>query len=462
MIPTTHEIFGQLTLGSLFDGSGGFPLAGIRLGIKPLWASEIEPFPILVSRKHFPDMTHLGDVRKIHGAEIKPVDILTFGSPCTDLSVAGKRQGFEGKDSALFFEAIRIVKEMRKATNNQYPKYLLWENVPGAFSSQKGGDFHEVLKALILLSDETLPVPPRPPKWPRAGAIVADRCSLAWRVLDAQFFGVPQRRKRIYLVADLRGSRAPEILFEPKSLSEHFNEGCEVSKDIATDARGDLKTSDCITFLEDQGDAFLRPLQETAPTLRVEVKSHVPLVFNVNSAFSGSKALAKSSTVSKTLDCQINANCNQGATLIAYGIDHSGCQSTERPVFGATIGENLHPTILARGPGAVCYCHLVRKLTPLECCRLQGFPDDWCKDLEILNPTEEELVYWQGVWSHWNKLRGVKSPSQTRILSWLKNPYSDVAQYKLWGNGIALFCAEFVLHRLVNMHGKGPESLGIS
>ena len=139
----------KLTLGSLFDGSGGFPLGGLICGIEPLWASEIEPFPIRVTTKRIPQMKHYGDINKLNGAELPPVDIITFGSPCTDMSVAGRRAGLDGEQSVLFYEAIRIIKEMRCKTNGQYPRYAVWENVPGAFSSNKGEDFRAVLETVI-------------------------------------------------------------------------------------------------------------------------------------------------------------------------------------------------------------------------------------------------------------------------------------------------------------------------
>lgn len=135
-----------MTLGSLFDGSGTCPLAASMCGITPVWASEIEPYPIRVTKKNFPGMRHLGDITKISGAEIEPVDIVTFGSPCQDLSAAGAQKGIvEGKRSSLFFKAIRIIMEMREATHGKYPRYAVWENVPGAFSSRSGRDFLEVL-----------------------------------------------------------------------------------------------------------------------------------------------------------------------------------------------------------------------------------------------------------------------------------------------------------------------------
>ena len=175
----------ELTLGSLFDGSGGFPLAGLLSGITPVWASEIEPFPIRVTTKRLPFMKHYGDISAMNGAEIEPVDIITFGSPCQDMSVAGRRAGLDGSRSNLFYEAVRIIKEMRCATNGEYPRYIVWENVPGAFSSNKGDDFRCVLESVCQIKDETAVIP-QPDKWQPAGEIVGDDYSIAWRVMDAQ------------------------------------------------------------------------------------------------------------------------------------------------------------------------------------------------------------------------------------------------------------------------------------
>ena len=213
----------NLTMGSLFDGSGGFPLAAIMCGITPVWASEIEKFPIEVTTKRFPNMKHLGDVQNVNGGEIEPVDLITFGSPCQDLSVAGRRSGLEGERSGLFMEAIRVIKEMRIKTNGRYPAIALWENVPGAFSSNGGEDFRTVIEEFCKIKDSSATVPePKDRKWNDSGFILGDGYSVAWRVLDAQFWGVPQRRRRIFLVADFNGERAGEILFERTSLSRHF------------------------------------------------------------------------------------------------------------------------------------------------------------------------------------------------------------------------------------------------
>ena len=213
----------QLTLCSLFDGSGGFALGAKLCGIKPVSASEIEPFAIRVTTKRFPQMKHLGDISRIDGAKIDPVDIITFGSPCTDMSVAGKRAGLDGDQSVLFYQAIRIIKEMRRATDGKYPRYIVWENVPGAFSSNKGSDFKAVLDAVVGIAELGTQVPaPDEGRWPHADVLLGDGWSVAYRTLDAQYFGVAQRRKRIYLVADFGSERAGEILFEREGVCRDF------------------------------------------------------------------------------------------------------------------------------------------------------------------------------------------------------------------------------------------------
>jgi len=227
----------NLTLGSLFDGSGGFPLGGMLCGITPVWASEIEPFPIRVTTKRLPFMKHYGDVSKINGADLEPVDIITFGSPCTDMSVAGKRAGLDGQQSVLFYQAIRIVKEMRCATNGKYPRWICWENVFGAFSSSGGADFKAVLEAVIgVVQPETEMPAPAGGKWPYADIYMGDGWSVAYRTVDAQFFGVPQRRRRIYLVADFAGECAGEVLFERQGVSRDYPTCGDPRQGAAADA----------------------------------------------------------------------------------------------------------------------------------------------------------------------------------------------------------------------------------
>ena len=240
-------------LGSLFDGSGGFPLAGTLCGIEPVWAAEIEPYPIAVTRLRFPNMKHLGDISKVNGAKIEPVDIITFGSPCQDLSVAGKRAGLkheangdeETTRSGLFMEAVRIIKEMRRATNGKYPRFALWENVPGAFSSNKGEDFKVVLEEIIKIVEPSAVMPEVPQKgWNYADSYSGDGWSLAYRVLDAQYWGVPQRRRRIYLVADLRGECARKVLFERNGLRGYFTKGRTPWQDTSSDAKESFRADD--------------------------------------------------------------------------------------------------------------------------------------------------------------------------------------------------------------------------
>lgn len=205
-----------MTLGSLFDGIGGWLLAARHAGVTPVWASEIEPFPRSVTARHFPEVKQLGDITKINPDEIEPVDIICAGSPCQDLSIAGKRKGLDGVRSRLFRAAVDIVQRIRTSTGGRYPRYFVWENVPGAFSSNKGADFRAVLEEI---GQTEIPMPPNG-KWANAGMVECDACQIAWRILDAQYWGVPQRRKRIFLVADFAAHDrcAGEILFEHESV----------------------------------------------------------------------------------------------------------------------------------------------------------------------------------------------------------------------------------------------------
>ena len=222
-------------MGSLFDGIGGFPLAAIRKGITTVWASEIETFPIAVTKLRFPSMTHVGDITKLNGAKLPPVDIICGGSPCQDLSVAGARAGLAGARSSLFMEQMRIVREMRAADQERgrfgvdiRPRWMCWENVPGAFSSgtPKYEDFRIVLEEIVRICfpGEVIPSP-YPGSWPDAGELrVGDEFSLAWRCLDAQYWGVAQRRKRIFLLADFAGLLAPQLLFDVFGEKENCEE----------------------------------------------------------------------------------------------------------------------------------------------------------------------------------------------------------------------------------------------
>lgn len=180
-------------------------------------------------------MKHLGDITQLSGHDVPVVDVVTGGSPCQDLSVAGKRAGLEGERSGLFMEQIRIVKEMRehdrqngRADGYIRPRYMVWENVAGSFSSNKGKDFQAVLTEIVKIVEPYTPDVPLPDKgkWTKSGCIYDEMggWSVAWRVHDAQFWGVPQRRKRIALVADFNGLSAPEILFERKGKEGNYDE----------------------------------------------------------------------------------------------------------------------------------------------------------------------------------------------------------------------------------------------
>lgn len=380
----------SISLGSLFSGSGGFELAGIKSGIAPVWASEIAPFPTLVTYRRFPDMEHYGDVSKIDGTKVPQVDVVTFGSPCQDLSVAGQGKGLTGSRSGLFFEAIRIVKQMRTASGGRYPRFAVWENVPGALYSNKGEDFYEVLKQIVsVANEEAASELPRPTRWQSAGAIVADGFSAAWRVLDAQYFGLPQRRKRIYLVADLAGRSAPKILFE----------------------RGRESEPSCPIRAEERSPAG--KTKESPGALDTAVFGFNAIHLERNSPYRG---FGVELNVSKTLDTSgLAPTCNQGGVAVVEGMD-------------------------------------IRRLTPTECARLQGFPDWWTDDLAIDDPSKDELDFWVGVHTTWDKARGLKktkTPSQ--VARWLKNPVSDGQLYSLWGNAVAVPCAHFVLSRLAQI-----------
>ena len=236
----------------MFDGIGVFPLAARRNGIVPLWASEIEAAPISITKRHFPDMAHLGDITKLDGGAIPPVHILTFGSPCQNLSQIGRREGLTGAKSSLFFQAIRIISEMREATNHLFPVITVWENVMGAFSSNDRMDFRAVLSAF---TDAEVSMPPSG-RWGNAG-MVRGRCpDIAWRLMDAQYWAEPRlaRRQRIFLVADFGGRRAPEILFKPRPMRSLSQTGADRGLSPAPGDRG--------SFLDPGGRVpVVRPFQ---------------------------------------------------------------------------------------------------------------------------------------------------------------------------------------------------------
>ena len=585
----------NLTLGSLFDGSGGFPLGGLLAGITPVWSSEIEPFPVRVTTKRFPHMKHYGDISVLNGAELPPVDIITFGSPCQDMSVAGKRSGLDGSRSSLFFEAIRIIKEMRGATDGKYPRYIVWENVPGAFSSNKGQDFRAVLEEVCKVKDAEVSVP-FPGKWENAGRIMGNGYSVAWRQFDAQFWGVPQRRKRIYLVADFAGGSAGKILFESEGLSGYSAEGFRSWQTAAgASAEGSGETGsysvdgynssvdevaatlgvNCgvstgrngVMVLNDQGGNRMDVTEDMTCTLRAE-SHHPPLVFENHSQDSrytgpqdtvqtilstfgtggnnqpfvletpktlkirsgcegGGKGALIQDDLSATLGCNndqtlfvpkaygicskgsnsmmsdnphsgfyeadtsrcLDANggdpsCNQGGIAVVaiegngsrpshrgdgyketdamYTLNateqHGVAYSSSKASFFTSAEKELANTLVAtdyKDPPIVNdeddADYIVRRLTPTECARLQGFPDWWCDDLATQEPTQADIDYWKEVFETHRKVMGASSKpkSESQIIKWLKDPHSDSAEYKMWGNGVALPNVFFVLSGIV-------------
>ena len=346
----------MITLGSLFDGIGGFPLAGSRYGIKALWASEIEPFPIKVTKIRLPDMKHLGDITQINGVEIEPVDIITFGSPCQDLSVAGKRAGLAGERSGLFMEAVRIIKEMRNTYDGSSkpirPRFAVWENVPGAFSSNKGEDFRAVLEETARIADETVVIPgPAKGKWNTAGCIAGDGYSIAWRVLDAQYWGVPQRRRRIFLVADFGGQSAPEILFKREGLSRHLAESREAGEGTAADVERSATSAGFIGLMGSKAHDIGYAVEQS-PTLNAGRQDHV--VYGISAYESNSmksnnphSGIYEAET-SRTIDLNGGSPaCNQGGMAIVQCVEPGALSrgQGERvwdkcPTLRAKMGDN--------------------------------------------------------------------------------------------------------------------------
>ncbi|MCM1232222.1 MAG: DNA cytosine methyltransferase [Ruminococcus flavefaciens] len=572
-----------LTLGSLFDGSGGFPLGGMLAGITPVWASEIEPFPIRVTTKRLPFMKHYGDISQMDGGKIEPVDIITFGSPCTNLSIAGRREGLEGAQSSLFYQAIRVIKEMRCATNGRYPRWICWENVIGAFSSNGGFDFKKVLEEIIGICEPGAEVPmPEKDRWPYADIYMGDGWSIAYRTFDAQHWGVPQRRRRIYLVGDLAGRCAGQVLFESEGLSGYSAESFRSWQRTARDSAAGLGAAGCAICLNDQGGSRMDVSVGVSGTLRAQMDGHPPCIVERRSEVYENHSqdtrytgpLDTAPTVSSTYgtggnnqpfvvqedtpktlkircgcegggkgaliqeDVSATLSCNNDQTLFvpfckgtrphsaqegqvwkpgevantlntfdlgesrcselavrafsigaAYSggmlsdnphagiyeadsartLDQSGgdpaCNQggiavVEGPTYAVTTGkytqvsEEQAPTLMARDfkdPTAVNRGYSVRRLTPTECARLQGFADWWCADLDTPEPTEADIAFWTEVWeTHRRVVSGSSKPkSRNQIIKWLQHPHSDAAEYKMWGNGVALPNVFFVLAGIV-------------
>jgi len=556
-----------LTLGSLFDGSGTFPMAGILSGITPIWASEIEPFCIRVTTKRLPQVKHLGDINSINGAEIEPVDIITFGSPCTDLSIAGKRAGLNAERSGLFFQAVRIIKKMRCATNGKYPRFAVFENVGGIFSSNGGEDFRCVLEEFCKIKDTAISVP-KPEKWAKAGEILGNDFSLAWRTVDAQYWYTPQRRVRMYLVADFNGGCASKILFESEGVSGYSAKSVRAWKETAgsvadcsgtagtglvfsnhgqdTRFKGPVDIAETVVasygtggnnqpfVVESAGfctehSAKARSIgyeEETSPTLRAGTVPATITAYGICSKHSNSMMSDNPNSgfyeadTARTIDTSNQSPCkNQGGMVViegngsrpshhgdgykesdtmytlnctenhavSYGIGRPAMNQGYNARFSFQIEEEKSPTLVASGAGGIAHPkystskssfhteaekekantlvasdykdppvvndstseveYIVRRLTPQECALLQGMPTWWCDGLETENPTEEEIDWWADVFETHRKAmkKSTKPKSRKQVEKWLKNPYSDSAAYKMWGNGIYIGNAWFVL-----------------
>ena len=569
----------------------------------------------------------------INGAEIEPVDIITFGSPCQDLSVAGKRAGMkhetngdsETTRSGLFIEAVRIIKEMRRATNDEYPKFAVWENVPGAFSSNKGEDFRTVLEELIKITEPEAPPLPAPEngKWPYADCILGDGWSIAYRTFDAQYWGVPQRRRRIYLVADFTGECAGEILFERESLQGHLAESGAEGQSPAENAQGSAGAADrASTYIIDNigGQSEYGKESPVNGTLRAGaqgaiaygIENHpadsrvnidesgkcqtltsrmgtgggnVPMVmesfckseraneiivmatqqggaeintegicptitaaagmsgnnqpvccidgdkigkaeraggsgfgirpgdsmytltakdvhavaYGISSYDSNAMKSANpqsgiyEASTSRTLDLNGgNPACNQGGVaiveecptyctttgsymhvtedvtptllsrdykdpnVVAYGLDRASFNQGANAQYSFSILPDQQPTLTAKGPGAVCSRYIVRRLTPTECARLQGFPDTWGHPPHKETLSDEEYSFWLNVRNTHATINGRAAKEYTRaqILTWYNKLHTDSSEYKMWGNGIALPNALYVMQGIAEQLQK--------
>ncbi len=391
-----------MTLGSLFDGSGGFPLAGVLNGIEPVWSSEIEAYPLRVTAARFPNVKQLGDVTKINGAKIEPVDIITFGSPCQDLSVAGNQLGIhKGDRSNLFFEAIRIIKEMRNRDKMDgrtgvdiRPRWAVWENVPGAFNSNKGEDFRAVLEAFASICQNGLSIP-KPKKWNHSGCVVGNGWSVAWRVYDAQYWGLPQRRKRIYLIAGFASERSGEILFERESVSRGSSESAEKGQGATEDAEGSVGGSGkCLNPWDVQSKHIMTPDCKSEALCAGE-KRWGDLAPNVCYALQGNgidradtarcngcgwrtDQMYTLNTIDRPAVCfqqnqrdEVRNMGEQSGSLLARPGSHNQnyiCYSLDRAAFNQginakydiSIEEEKAASLVARGPCAVCYANHVQ------------------------------------------------------------------------------------------------------
>lgn len=470
--PDCRKKVSEIKLGSLFDGSGGFPLAGSLYGITPVWASEVEPYSIAVTRTRFPKMKHLGDIAKINGGGIEPVDIITFGSPCQDLSIAGLQAGLKHKSkgdetttrSGLFMEAVRIIKEMRDATNGMYPRYVVWENVFGAFGSNKGRDFQTVIEEFIKIKEPEAPTLPTPEKgWAYADCIMGDGWSIAYRTVDAQYWGVPQRRRRICLVADFGGARAPEILFESEGLRGYFEAGRAPWEKTASDVEGSIRTGDiekCLTY-DARGNGDGKTVNTLTGDHNNRITDYTTVICLQDTVDRPAIVYAESGAghnVSGTLMARDYKGVGRLDTLgsvVCYENNSFGGYTkgvgTLKSSGGDCGGGSETLVVMEQKPQ-----YIVRRLTPTECARLQGFPDDWGHIPQKEKLTDDEYQFWQEVRNTHADINGkqIKDYTKDQILKWYNKLWSDSSEYKMWGNGIALPNAMYVMQGIVNEQGK--------
>lgn len=463
-----------MTLGSLFDGIGGWLLAACHAGVRPIWASEIEPFPQSVTARHFPDVRQLGDITQIDPDTLPPVDIICAGSPCQDLSIAGKREGLDGARSGLFHTAVDIVRRIRTSTGGRYPRYFVWENVPGAFSSNKGADFRAVLEEIGACK---IPMPSNG-RWANAGMVECDACQIAWRVLDAQHWGVPQRRRRIFLVADFTtdGRCAGEILFEPDGVRGDSAPRERTRKGIAAGAERGTRTAviggmvaagfigkatpsaGSIGYEQElsptliaekpqyvaiydmtHADEVMRPVKEgIIQTLNARMGTggnQVPVVHSyciagntidrkIKNGGNGKGILAETGYTLNTVDRHAVAEIYGAKSFCEY---ESGQVATLRAAGGNQGGgsENL---VLCVGNGQINQSHLQEKAGALNCMHDQ--------QIVLTETTVRRLT-----------------PTEAERLQGLPDGYtdggSDTARYKALGNGMAQLCADYVIRRIM-------------
>lgn len=358
-------------------------------------------------------MKHLGDITKISGYEAPPVDVIIGGSPCQDLSVAGKRAGLKGKRSELFMEQIRIIREMRETskengTTEIRPRYMVWENVPGAFSTNGGEDFRAVLEEMVRTVDKNAVIPrPAGGKWRNSGCIVGDGFSVAWRVLDAQFWGVPQRRRRIALVADFGGGSAPEILFERKSVQRGIEESGGEGKGIAAAVKRGIGGAIGFNYKMGSKAGSVGAAIEQSGTLKAGCND-ASVCYSINLLQDPVPNREKTTSLGTG-----NDKNGQGSLGVCYRESSYGDYETGAGTLKASGG------CLGGGSETLMVDNYkVRRLTPLECERLQGYPDGWTDIGE------------------WRDERGKKHKS------------SDAARYKALGNSIALPPWKWILKRL--------------